>query len=122
MSPRYRVPPGEHDLDPLLLDPTRLAIVSLLGSAQWCEFGFVRDSVQLTDPALSKQVATLTGAGFVEVHKGYVGKTPRTWLRATQWGRDGLRRHIDALQAIADRARTAGRQHRPDETPAGSAR
>ena len=94
--------------------------MSLLGSAEWCEFAFVRDSVQLTDPALSKQVATLTGAGYVQVYKGYVGRTPRTWLRATPGGREQLRRHITALQHIADQARTAASQHRPTDVPAGA--
>jgi DNA-binding transcriptional ArsR family regulator len=105
--------PGHSDLDPLLLDPTRLGIVSLLAGADWCEFGFVRDTAQLTDPALSKQVTTLSGAGYVEVRKGYVGKTPRTWLRATAEGRGSLDRHLTALQAIVDEARAAGAAHRP---------
>jgi DNA-binding transcriptional ArsR family regulator len=117
VSPRHRLPPGNTDLDPLLLDPTRLGIVSLLGSAEWCEFGFVRDSVQLTDPALSKQVTTLSGAGYVEVRKGYVGKTPRTWLRATADGRARLALHLAGLQAIVDGARVAGAAHRPVEAP-----
>ena len=122
MSPRYRVPPGEHDLDPLLLDPTRLAIVSLLGRAEWCEFGFVRDSAQLTAPALSKQVATLVDAGYVDVHKGYVGKTPRTWLRATGPGRERLDRHIQALQSIVDQARAAAVTHHADQPPEATKR
>lgn len=118
MSPRHRLPPGNTELDPLLLDPTRLGIVSLLGSAEWCEFGFVRDSVQLTDPALSKQVATLAGADYVEVRKGYVGKAPRTWLRATAGGRSRLARHLAGLQAIVSEAQAAGAAHQPADTPA----
>jgi DNA-binding transcriptional ArsR family regulator len=117
LSPRYRLPPDRPDLDPLLLDPTRLGIVSLLGGAGWCEFGFVRDSVGLSDPALSKQVSTLAGAGYAEVRKGRLGKTPRTWLRATPDGRDRLGRHLAALQAIVDAAQTAGALHRPEDTP-----
>ena len=108
MSPRRRVPPGNSDLDPLLLDPTRLGIVSLLAGADWCEFGFVRDSVQLSDSALSKQVTTLSKNDYVEVRKGYVGKRPRTWLNLTETGRTTLADHIAALQAIAERARSNG--------------
>jgi hypothetical protein len=107
------MPPGDHGLDPLLLDPTRLAIMSLLGVSDWCEFAFVRDSVQLTDPALSKQIATLGAADHVQVHKGYVGKAPRTWLRATHQGRRCLDRHIAGLQAIAAQSRTAAAAHHP---------
>ncbi|HWC78752.1 MAG TPA: transcriptional regulator [Pseudonocardiaceae bacterium] len=101
------------ELDQLLLDPTRLAIVSLLAAAEWAEFGFVRDSVKLSDSALSKQVTTLSKNGQVEVRKGYVGKRPRTWLNLTATGRDVLAEHISALQAIAEKARSDGARHRP---------
>ncbi|NKQ52512.1 transcriptional regulator [Amycolatopsis sp. K13G38] len=96
------------ELDQLLLDPTRLAIVSLLAAAEWAEFGFVRDSVNLSDSALSKQVTTLSKNDYVEVRKGYVGKRPRTWLNLTGTGRENLARHISALQAIAEKARSDG--------------
>jgi hypothetical protein len=115
MSPRYRMPAGQHDLDPLLLDPTRLTIVSLLDAARWCEFGFVRDTAGLTDPALSKQAATLAKAGYAEIRKGYVGSAPRTWLRATPEGRDRLARHVESLQAIVLASRTEAADHQPDQ-------
>jgi DNA-binding MarR family transcriptional regulator len=101
------------ELDQLLLDPTRLAIVSLLAAAEWAEFGFVRDSVRLTDSALSKQVTTLSRNDYVEVRKGYVGKRPRTWLNLTDSGRETLAGHIAALQAIAERARADGARKPP---------
>lgn len=96
------------ELDQLLLDPTRLAIVSLLSAAEWAEFGFVRDAVRLSDSALSKQVTTLSKKDYVEVRKGYVGKRPRTWLNLTETGRNTLAEHISALQAIAEKARADG--------------
>ncbi|MFD5827326.1 winged helix-turn-helix domain-containing protein [Lentzea sp. NPDC060358] len=99
------------ELDQLLLDPTRLAIVSLLTAAEWAEFGFVRDSVGLSDSALSKQVTTLSKSSYVEVRKGYVNKRPRTWLNLTDAGRAALSGHISALQAIAERARAGGASH-----------
>ena len=99
------------ELDQLLLDPTRLAIVSLLAAAEWAEFGFVRDSVRLSDSALSKQVTTLSNKDYVEVRKGYVGKRPRTWLNLTDNGRANLADHIAALQAIAEKARADGARH-----------
>lgn len=96
------------ELDQLLLDPTRLAIVSLLAAAEWAEFAFVRDSVKLSDSALSKQVTTLSKNDYVAVRKGYVGKRPRTWLNVTDTGRAALAGHISALQAIAEKARSDG--------------
>jgi DNA-binding MarR family transcriptional regulator len=103
------------ELDQLLLDPTRLAIVSLLAAAEWAEFGFVRDSVKLSDSALSKQVTTLSRSDLVEVRKGYVGKRPRTWLNLTDNGRDKLAEHISALQTIAEKARSNGAQSPRDQ-------
>lgn len=35
------------------------------------------------------------------VEKGRVGRRPRTWLRLTEQGLGGYRRHLAALTAIA---------------------
>jgi hypothetical protein len=51
------------------------------------EFAAVRDSVEITAPTLSKQVALLEAAGDVGVEKGRVGRMPRTWLTLTVAGR-----------------------------------
>ncbi len=65
------------------------------------EFAFVRDTVEVSDSVLSKQVAVLESAGFVAVLKGYAGKRPRTWLRLTPSGREAFTRHLEALRDIA---------------------
>lgn len=91
----------EAKLDPLLLDPTRLAIMALLAGTEWAEFAFVRDSVQLSDSALSKRISQLGDLDYVEVRKGYVGKRPRTWLNLSAAGRAALGAHIAKLQEIA---------------------
>ncbi|WP_308290577.1 winged helix-turn-helix domain-containing protein [Streptomyces marispadix] len=102
------------DLDPVLLDPTRLSIVSLLAATEWAEFGWVRDAVGMSDSALSKQVTTLGKQGYVEVEKGYVGKRPRTWLNLSEDGRTALEDHVSALQRIVEQSRQAGEAHVAD--------
>jgi DNA-binding transcriptional ArsR family regulator len=109
------VDPQRHTLDQALLDPTRLSIVSLLAATQWAEFGYVRDALEMSDSALSKQVTTLGRLAYVDVDKGYVGKRPRTWLRLSGAGRAALRGHIAALEQIARHATTHGQAHRPRE-------
>lgn len=104
-------------IDPVLLDPTRLSIVSLLAATEWAEFGWVRDSVGLSDSALSKQVTTLSKQGYVETEKGYVGKRPRTWLSVSAAGRRALEAHVSALQGIVEQARQAGEAHDGGERP-----
>jgi DNA-binding MarR family transcriptional regulator len=93
-----------HRLDEVIHSPVRFAIVATLAAAEKAEFGFVRDTVEVTDSALSKQVATLEKAGYVKVTKGYVGKRPRTWLTLTPEGRSAFTVHCAALREIAANA------------------
>ena len=65
------------------------------------EFSFVRDTVELTAPTLSKQVTVLEEAGYLTVRKGSVGRRPRTWLALTPAGRHALTTYLDVLKAIA---------------------
>jgi DNA-binding MarR family transcriptional regulator len=91
-----------HRLDPLIHAPIRLSIMAYLAEVDRAEFALVRDAVELTAPALSKQVSLLEEAGYVTVEKGYVGKRPRTWLSLTPAGRQAMTRHLAALRAIAE--------------------
>ncbi|HEY7325214.1 MAG TPA: transcriptional regulator [Streptosporangiaceae bacterium] len=90
--------------DELIHAPTRLSIVSILAASEWAEFQFIRDSVGLSDSALSKQLATLEQAGYVEIGRGFVGKRPRTSARLTTAGRAAFEQHVAALQEIVVRS------------------
>ena len=94
MHPRY-------ELDDLFGHPVRFSIVALLAAADRAEFGFVRDELEITDSVLSKQVSALEQAGYVKVHKGFIGKRTRTWLSLTAGGRRRFERHLAALRSIA---------------------
>ncbi|MFE1177000.1 winged helix-turn-helix domain-containing protein [Streptomyces sp. NPDC058773] len=90
-----------HGLDEVIHAPVRFSIVATLAAADKAEFAFVRDTVEVSDSVLSRQVATLEKAGYVAVTKGYVGKRPRTWLSLTPGGRTAFAAHCQALRAIA---------------------
>lgn len=90
-----------HRLDDLLQNAVRFSIVAALDRAGTLGFREVRDAVEITDSALSKQVAALEAAGYVAVGKAFVGKTPRTSLTLTRDGRAAWRGHLDALRQIA---------------------
>ncbi len=94
------------ELDRLLSDPTRLALMSVLSAADWCDFAFLRDAVALSDSALSKQLTTLRNDGYIEQQRTYSGRVPKTTVRATDHGLHRLRTHAQALQAIVDQAGT----------------
>ncbi|WP_144760115.1 transcriptional regulator [Curtobacterium sp. 9128] len=92
---------ARHRLDDHLQNPVRFSIVAALDRAGTLGFREVRDAVEVTDSALSKQVAVLENAGYLSVGKAFVGKTPRTSLTLTRSGRDAWRTHLDALREIA---------------------
>jgi len=91
---------AEPRFDELIHAPTRLSIVALLAASQWADFTFVRDSLGMSDSALSKQIATLEEAGYVTMRKTGAGRTRRTHLRLSPRGRRAFSGHAAALQQI----------------------
>ncbi len=88
--------------------PVRLSIMAALMAAERAEFAFVRDGVEVSDSALSKQVSILEDAGYVKVEKGAIGRRPRTWLSLTAAGQRAFEAHLATLEAIASRAHQGG--------------
>jgi DNA-binding transcriptional ArsR family regulator len=86
--------------DELIHAPTRLSITALLAATDWADFSFIRDSIGLSDSALSKQLTTLEGAGYVEIRKSFLGKRPRTSARLSRAGRAAFESHVAALRDI----------------------
>jgi DNA-binding MarR family transcriptional regulator len=90
----------EPQFDELIHAPTRLSIVALLAAADWADFTFVRDSLSLSDSALSKQVSILEQAGYLTVRKTGAGRNRRTHLKLSPAGRRAFAAHAAALQEI----------------------
>jgi DNA-binding transcriptional ArsR family regulator len=88
------------EFDELIHPPTRLSIVALLAATEWADFKFIRDRLELSDSALSKQLTTLADAGYITIRKRFVGKLPRTSAKLTRTGRNALNRHVTALQTL----------------------
>ncbi|HEX6195493.1 MAG TPA: transcriptional regulator [Jiangellaceae bacterium] len=93
-----------HQIDELIHTPVRLSMVAALAHAKSIEFGQLRDIVEISDSLLSKHIATLEQAGYVDVRKGYHGKRPRTWLSLTPEGRSAYETYIDVLTSITARS------------------
>jgi DNA-binding transcriptional ArsR family regulator len=86
--------------DELIHAPSRLSIVSLLAATEWADFKFIRDTLDLSDSALSKQLTILENAGYVAIRKRFVGKRPRTSATLSRRGRRAFEGHAAALQAL----------------------
>lgn len=91
-----------HQLDEVIHAPVRLSVMAALASADRVAFGLLRDTVEVSDSLLSRHIATLEAAGYVDVVKGYEGKRPRTWFSLTDQGRAAFERYQRTLRALID--------------------
>jgi DNA-binding MarR family transcriptional regulator len=98
---------AEPRFDELIHPSTRLSIVSLLASADWIDFAFVRDRLALSDSALSKQFATLEDAGYLAIERPLTDRRRRVRVRLTAAGRAAFEGHVAALQAVIATADSA---------------
>lgn len=82
---------------------TRLGIMTVLHEIDRAEFRYLRDTLNLTDGNLSRHLRTLDEAGYIEIHKGYHGRRPRTWLSLTPKGSRALAEELAALRDLVAR-------------------
>ena len=73
----------EARFDELIHASTRLSIVALLAAADWADFSFLRDKLDLSDSALSKQLSTLEEAHYVDIERPVRDRRRRVRARLT---------------------------------------
>ena len=95
-----RRPMTQARFDELIHPSTRLSLVALLAAADWAEFAFVRDQLELSDSALSKQLSTLEEAGYVDIERPVRDRRRRVRARLTPAGRAAFEGHVAALRQI----------------------
>ncbi len=97
------------ELDPLLHERGRLAIVSALAAGGRLTFIELRDAVEMTDGNLSVHLQKLEEKGYVQIDKQFVGRRPRTSCLLTRAGRQAFTRYLDHLEAIVRQGRAQER-------------
>ena len=91
---------AEPRFDELIHPSTRLSIVALLAATDWVDFAFVRDTLGLSDSALSKQFTTLETAGYIGIERPIADRRRRVHVRLTDTGRRAFEGHVAALRQI----------------------
>jgi DNA-binding transcriptional ArsR family regulator len=93
------------NVDRLVHDPSRLAILSaLLGCAE-ADFQYLLTVTGLSKGNLSSHLSKLEGGGLIAIAKGYDGKIPRTRASLTGDGRRKVEEHWRNLERIRNSAR-----------------
>lgn len=77
-------------IDRLVHEPARLAILTVLASAQWVEFNFLQAVCQLSKGNLSSHLSKLEAGHLVQIDKSFRGKKPLTRAAITDAGRTAL--------------------------------
>ncbi len=95
------------DLDHLIHERKRLAIVSALAGHEWLSFTELKALIDTSDGNLSVHARKLEDAGYLECRKGFAGRVPRTDYRLTPQGRRALTTYLDHMEALIQRTRDA---------------
>lgn len=87
-------------LDRVIHEKGRLAIMSLLAATPQLSFKEMKGAVAMTDGNLTTHIKTLQQAGYVSVTKEFQGGRPLTTYSLTKAGREAFTGYIDLLEKI----------------------
>jgi DNA-binding MarR family transcriptional regulator len=92
-------------LDRVIHEKGRLAIMSMLAASPELSFTELRDALGMTDGNLTTHIRTLQQAGYVAVTKSFENKRPLTTCALTPGGRKAFQAHVDLLEQIVRQSR-----------------
>lgn len=92
--------PAPAELDRLIHERVRLAIVSALAVRDRLTFNELKGLLKTTDGNLSVHARKLEESGYVTCEKSFAGRVPKTEYRLTALGRRALERYLDHMEAL----------------------
>lgn len=98
------------ELDKLLHEPARLAIMTALANCESANFVFLQSLTGLSKGNLSSHLSKLEEAGFVYIEKTFVGKIPNTSASLTDSGTKAIAEHWKKL----DEMRAGAKKWKPE--------
>jgi DNA-binding HxlR family transcriptional regulator len=109
-APRLTARPGGRspltpDLDRVIHERLRLAILSALAVNDTLSFNELKALLQTSDGNLSVHARKLEDARYVSCTKTFADRIPRTEYRLTGTGRKALERYLDHMEALIHAAR-----------------
>lgn len=93
------------DLDRLIHERVRLAIVSALAVNQSLTFNDLKQLLNTTDGNLSVHARKLEDAQYVVCNKFFDGRMPKTEYKLTAAGRRALERYLGHMESVIRAAR-----------------
>ena len=93
------------ELDKLLHEPARLAIMTALANCESADFTFLQSLTGMSKGNLSSHLSKLQEAQLVSIQKSFVGKIPNTNVSLTKSGLEAINQHWEKLDAMRQNAR-----------------
>ena len=93
-------------LDRVIHEKGRLAIMSMLAAAPELAFTELRDTLEMTDSNLTTHIRTLQEAGYVSIAKSYQNNRPLTTCSLTAAGRKAFTGYVNLLEQIVQQTKT----------------
>ena len=90
-----------NNINRIVHEPVRLAILTILSSAKEADFNFLLTALGITKGNLATHVNKLESAGFIKVKKEFRGKIPRTSYTITKTGRHQFQEYWENMKALA---------------------
>jgi DNA-binding MarR family transcriptional regulator len=87
-------------LDRVIHEKGRLAIMSMLAATPELSFTELRDTLKMTDGNLTTHIRTLQEAGYVSVTKSFQNNRPLTTCSLTSPGKKAFTNYINLLEQI----------------------
>ncbi len=92
-------------LDRVIHERGRLAIMSMLAASPELSFTELRDTLEMTDGNLTTHMRTLQEAGYVSIAKSYRNRRPLTTVSLTPTGRQVFADYIALLEQIVQQTK-----------------
>ena len=92
-------------LDRVIHEKGRLAIMSMLAASPELSFTELRDALTMTDGNLTTHIRALQEAGYVEIVKSFQGRKPLTRVHITAAGRKAFAAYINVLEQIVKQSK-----------------
>jgi DNA-binding MarR family transcriptional regulator len=87
-------------LDRVIHEKGRLAIMSILAASPELSFTEMRDALNMTDGNLTTHIRTLQESGYVSVTKSFQNNRPLTTCALTAAGKRAFTSYINLLEQI----------------------
>ena len=87
-------------LDRVIHEKGRLALMSMLAASPELSFTEMRDTLKMTDGNLTTHIRTLHEAGYISITKSFQNNRPHTTCSLTASGKKAFTNYINLLETI----------------------